>query len=112
MSADMTGKKRSRGPAFVAILLMGLATLPALADGNTAPDGSTLATEYWSACHRVTAEQPQPPAVVMAGKYRPRGHPSSQLPRDCPVARAPVLLKFAGGRDRASLGPVPPHQSG
>ena len=61
----MAGKKRSRGPGFVAVLLAGLATLPALADGNSAPDGSMLATEDCSACHRVTAEQPQPPPVVM-----------------------------------------------
>jgi mono/diheme cytochrome c family protein len=65
MSADMPGKGKSCGLAFAAILLTGLAMQPALADGNTAPEGSTLATEYCSACHRVTLEQPLPPPVVM-----------------------------------------------
>jgi mono/diheme cytochrome c family protein len=65
MSADMAGNAKSFGLAFVAILLWGLAMPPALADGNNAPDGSTLAAEDCSACHRVTAEQPQPPPVMM-----------------------------------------------
>jgi hypothetical protein len=86
MSADMAGSAKSGWRAFVATLLLGLAMPPALADGNNAPDGSTLAVEDCSACHRVTAEQPQPQPVVVQGST---SQETIQAPSFRQIARRP-----------------------
>jgi len=65
MSAMMGTKKSCRSLAIAAAMLIGLTASLALADGDAATDGVALATEYCSACHRVKAEQPQPPAVII-----------------------------------------------
>ena len=47
-------------------IILGLALFsaaPAAADGT--PDGQELAKQYCSACHRVAADQPPPPAVLV-----------------------------------------------
>lgn len=85
----MTG---SRCRAMAAVLA-GLVAVPALADGTAAADGQALASEYCSACHRVTADQPPPPPVVM---QESTSQETIQAPSFRDIARRP-------GRDAGYL---------
>lgn len=55
---------QSRRPLSAAALLLAVAAAPALAGGEAPADGLSLATDYCGACHRVRADQPQPPDVA------------------------------------------------